>query len=351
MDEKKQNHVYILKPGVEVYQLSHREYLLQYGFAPRYSILVKDDSKNIVSRSVFAELKQSREIKPDEIVSTASEPERAQEILDELRKHGLLIPETSLYRSTQLLPPAGKVRLGLVGSGLAGYLALEVIARYRNVVEQIAFHLNPKGGSHPDLKSIFPYIEGEYISAGPLVQQFGLSNVVDADSPNEVIEASELVLAAYSDFNVFALMELDELFARGERPWTFALALGDIALAGPLIHPGETASFREFFEYARISGLMRMIEGDRLVAIQGMDSFLVSPYHLAAQAIPIAVYESLRFALTHESWLKGSVYIYDGGRGLITAGRVMRIPGYTSHQATHAQDLPVIPTQLQEVLR
>jgi hypothetical protein len=46
--------MYVLRPGVEIYRLSHREYLIRDGLVPRFAFMIKDESKTIVSNMIFS---------------------------------------------------------------------------------------------------------------------------------------------------------------------------------------------------------------------------------------------------------------------------------------------------------
>jgi hypothetical protein len=337
--------MYVLRPGVEIYRLSHREYLIRYGLAPQFSFMIKDESKTIVSNTIFSALMRGG-INLDEILTTVNEPEEAQQLLNELMRYDLLVQATALYRVAQNLASDSKVKLGIIGTGLSAYLAIEIAARLQTVVAQALIHVSPSEVSHPYLKTLFPYLDSEHLSIQKLIQCLHLMNWKEVDSPEKVIIESDIILVVYSDFEALELMEMDKRLARAKKPWFFTLIGGNVALVGPLIVPGQTACFREFLEYARIAGLLPLIEGDRLFADRGANVFLSSPYHLVIQAVAVTVYEGIRYALMGESRFRGAIVIYDEDRGLVTRGKVMRIPGYASQETSPPQDPPVIPKLL-----
>ncbi len=332
---------WILRPDAEVYKLSEREYLLDFGFVSKYSFVIKDDSRTAISRSIFAELKSNRSVDWTTLCRQSKEPGEANDLMQKLVEADVLIPERQAYRKMLRLGAGAGLKLGLVGRGLPGFLALEALARYRPVLASVAADTGPTR-HQPHVGSLFPYLRSEDVSPASFAVAFEWPTLEGKDGADAVLDDSDVVLVAYSELMTTELLSINTAMMASRKPWLLLVAMSDVAMIGPLMVPDRTVCFIEVLEYMRGSGLLRGIDGEKVVGVDRDDNPLLTvSYHLAAQAVAVGVHESVRYGTTGDSKLFGCAALHDEARGLVGVGRIMRIPGCTACQAIRRAEDPV----------
>ena len=332
---------WILRPDVEVYKLSDREYLLDFGFVSKFSFIIKNDSKTGISRPLFAELSTNRSANWTALCQQSNEPDEARNLMQKLMEADVLIPEHLAYSKMLRLSGCAQFRLGLIGRGLPGFLALEALARYRPALATVAVHIaSPCPQQY--VKSLFPYLSGEDVSPNSFAEAFDWPELKAADSFDAVLKDTDVVLVAFSELTTTELLDINTAMMASRKPWLLLVAMSDVAIVGPLMIPDRTVCFIEVLEYMKGSGLLRGIDGERVITVDRNDNPLLTvSYHLAAQAIAIGVHESVRYGTTADSRLLGCAAMHDEARGLVGVGRIMRIPGCTACQAIRRPQDPV----------
>lgn len=336
---------WILRPDVEVYRLSAREYLLDFGFVSKFSFVIKDDSKTAISRSIFSELMSNRSVDWSSLCRQSKEPDEANDLMQKLMEAGVLIPEPQVYWNMLRLgastSASTRPKLGLIGRGLPGFLALEALARYRPALASVAADTGSiQSQSH--VRFLFPYLQSEDALPAAFAKAFEWPDLRKKHSPEEVIRDSDVVLVACSELVASDLLDINTAMMSTRKPWLLLVAMSDVALIGPLMVPDRTVCFIEVLEYMKGSGLLRGIDGEKIVGVDRNDHLLLTvSYCLAAQAVAIGVHESVRYGTTGESRLLGCAALHDEARGLVGVGRIMRIPGCTACQAIRKSEDPV----------
>jgi len=328
---------YVLRPGVEIYRASPRDFVIRMGFAPRYSFVLKDDSKDLRLAHLLEMLQQRGGV--DEAII-----ERSQEFINELLEKDILIPYHRLSVA-HLDAPVVETRftVGLVGTGFLGYLAIEHLARYQGLVGEALFYVQP---AHIRLEDengfyLFPYLEDSFFSVEDMRGHLWRDTKSRSVSTlKELVEQCDFTFVALATLDIELLLQVDRWARRLGKPWIFGLSSGYVGLVGPLVVPDQTPLFREFLEYARFSGLFSFVEGERYLAPHTM--FLGAPYHLATQVSALLIHEGMRYMWSGTSFLKGAVYLLDEERGIVGRGKVAHIPGYRGNRLAVAADPPII---------
>lgn len=331
---------YVLRPGVEIYRASPRDFIIRMGFAPRYSFVLKDDSKDLALARLLEAIEQRGGL-DEEMVNRYQDDAFIRELLEK----EILIP----YQRLSVAHLGGpiierRLAVGLVGSGLLGYLAIEHLARYQGMVDTLHLYLRP---THVYLESetagghLFPYLGGTQFSVEELVTHLWKeSRSRLASSLKELIEQSDFIFVSLTSLDLNILLQMDQWAHQMSKPWIFGLSSGYVGLAGPMVVREQTPRFREFLEYARFSGLFSFVEGERYLSPHSL--LLGTPYHLATQISALLIHEGMRYMWSGTSSLKGAIYLLDEERGIVGRGKIAHIPGYNEGPLGVSVDPPII---------